>query len=76
ALRDALQSGAAVTRAAVDAGFNSPSRLYESVPRELGMSPSAFRRKGAGRKIDYATADTRLGVVVVAATIKGISKFA
>ncbi len=76
ALRDALQSGAAVTRAAVDAGFNSPSRLYESVPRELGMSPSAFRRKGAGLKIDYATADTRLGVVLVAATSKGICKIA
>lgn len=70
------QYQAAVTRAAVDAGFNSPSRLYESVPRELGMSPSAFRRKGAGLTIDYATADTRLGVVLVAATSKGICKIA
>ncbi|MCS6602048.1 methylated-DNA--[protein]-cysteine S-methyltransferase [Burkholderia pseudomallei] len=63
-------------QAAQRAGFNSPSRLYESVPRELGMSPSAFRRKGAGLKIDYATADTRLGVVLVAATSKGICKIA
>ncbi|KVE33465.1 bifunctional DNA-binding transcriptional regulator/O6-methylguanine-DNA methyltransferase Ada [Burkholderia sp. TSV86] len=76
ALREALQSGAAVTRAAVDAGFNSSSRLYESVPRELGMLPSAFRRKGAGLTIAYATADTPLGMVLVAATDKGICKIA
>jgi len=76
ALRDALQRGQPVTRAAADAGFNSPSRLYASVPRELGMTPSAFRRQGAGLRIDYATATTPLGAVLVAATAQGICRIA
>ncbi|MGU7783329.1 bifunctional DNA-binding transcriptional regulator/O6-methylguanine-DNA methyltransferase Ada [Burkholderia sp. PU8-34] len=76
ALRQALQSGQPVTQAAIDAGFNSPSRLYASVPRELGMAPSAFRRHGAGLRIDYATAPTSLGMVLVAATGQGICRIA
>ncbi|MBI0326858.1 bifunctional DNA-binding transcriptional regulator/O6-methylguanine-DNA methyltransferase Ada [Burkholderia plantarii] len=76
ALRDALQSGAAVTRAAVDAGYQSSSRVYEAVPRELGMAPSDFRRKGAGLRIEYATAPTPLGYVLVGATARGICQIA
>ncbi|AJK48090.1 bifunctional DNA-binding transcriptional regulator/O6-methylguanine-DNA methyltransferase Ada [Burkholderia plantarii] len=76
ALRDALQGGAAVTRAAVDAGYQSSSRVYEAVPRELGMAPSDFRRKGAGLRIEYATAPTPLGHVLVGATARGICQIA
>lgn len=75
-LRDALAQGADVTRASADAGFNSSSRLYESVAGELGMAPSAFRRKGAGLTIRYAGAATPLGRVLVAATEKGICRIA
>ena len=74
ALRDALQRGTDVTRATVDAGFGSPSRMYESAPGELGMAPSAYRRKGAGLTVHYASAPTSLGSVLVAATAKGICK--
>jgi AraC family transcriptional regulator, regulatory protein of adaptative response / methylated-DNA-[protein]-cysteine methyltransferase len=74
ALRDALQRGSDVTRAAVDAGFGSPSRMYESASTELGMAPSAYRRKGAGLTVHYACAPTALGLVLVAATSKGICK--
>lgn len=74
ALRDALQSGADVTRATLDAGFGSPSRMYDSAPAELGMAPSAYRRKGAGLTVRYASAPTSLGFVLVAATGKGICK--
>jgi AraC family transcriptional regulator of adaptative response/methylated-DNA-[protein]-cysteine methyltransferase len=74
ALRDALQSGADVTRATLDAGFGSPSRMYDSAPAELGMAPSAYRRKGAGLTVRYAGAPTSLGFVLVAATDKGICK--
>lgn len=74
ALRDALQSGSDVTRATLDAGFGSPSRMYESASAELGMAPSAFRRKGAGLTVRYASASTSLGFVLVAATDKGICK--
>jgi len=76
ALRGALERGAAVTRASVDAGFGSPSRLYHSAPGELGMAPSAYRRRGAGRAIRYASAPTPLGVALVAATDKGICRIA
>ncbi|NKJ46990.1 bifunctional transcriptional regulator/O6-methylguanine-DNA methyltransferase [Burkholderia sp. SG-MS1] len=74
ALRDALQSGADVTRATLDAGFGSPSRMYDSAAAELGMAPSAYRRKGAGLTVRYACAPTSLGFVLVAATDKGICK--
>jgi AraC family transcriptional regulator, regulatory protein of adaptative response / methylated-DNA-[protein]-cysteine methyltransferase len=74
ALRDALQRGTGVTRATVDAGFGSPSRMYESAPAELGMAPSAYRRKGAGLTVYYACAPTSLGFVLVATTTKGICK--
>ncbi|MFC5429233.1 bifunctional DNA-binding transcriptional regulator/O6-methylguanine-DNA methyltransferase Ada [Paraburkholderia denitrificans] len=75
-LRDALGQGANVTRASADAGFGSTSRLYQSVPAELGMAPSAYRRKGAGLTIRYASAPTPLGLVLVAATDKGICQIA
>jgi len=75
-LRDALTQGADVTRASADAGFGSSSRLYESVPAELGMAPSAYRRKGAGLTIRYGAAPTPLGRVLVAATDKGICRIA
>jgi AraC family transcriptional regulator, regulatory protein of adaptative response / methylated-DNA-[protein]-cysteine methyltransferase len=75
-LRDALTQGAGVTRASNDAGFGSSSRLYESVPGELGMAPSAYRRKGAGLTIRYASAPTPLGIVLVATTGRGICKIA
>jgi AraC family transcriptional regulator of adaptative response/methylated-DNA-[protein]-cysteine methyltransferase len=75
-LRDALGEGADVTRASADAGFGSSSRLYHSVPGELGMAPSAYRRKGAGLTIRYACAPTPLGFVLIAATEKGICRIA
>jgi AraC family transcriptional regulator of adaptative response/methylated-DNA-[protein]-cysteine methyltransferase len=74
ALRDALQSGSDVTRATLDAGFGSPSRMYDSASAELGMAPSAFRRKGAGLTVRYASAPTSLGFVLVAATDRGVCK--
>jgi AraC family transcriptional regulator of adaptative response/methylated-DNA-[protein]-cysteine methyltransferase len=38
------------------------------------MAPSAYRRKGAGLTVRYASAPTPLGFVLVAATDKGICK--
>lgn len=75
-LRDALQRGEAVTRAALDAGFNSPSRLYDSVAGELGMAPSAYRKHGEGLRVHFACAPTALGPVLVAATDRGICRIA
>ncbi len=46
--------------------------MYDAAPAELGMTPSAYRRKGAGSTVRYALADTPLGIVLVAATDKGV----
>ena len=67
----ALQSGATVTAAIYDAGFNSPSRVYEG-GAAFAMTPSAYRRRGAGETLRIATAPCALGTVVVAATAKGV----
>ena len=75
-LRDALQRGEGVTRAALDAGYNSPSRLYDSVAGELGMAPSAYRKQGEGLRVHFACAPTALGPVLVAATERGICRIA
>ena len=76
ALRGALQRGDDVTRAMHDAGFGSTSRMYDAAPAELGMTPSTYRRKGAGLVVHFATAQTALGIVLIAATAKGICKIA
>ena len=72
ALKKGLRSGASVTAAIYDAGFGSSSRVYERVDTRLGMTPSAYRAGGEGLEISYATADTPLGLMMVAATDRGL----
>ena len=48
--------------------------MYDAATAELGMAPSAYRRKGAGRTVRFAIARTSLGNVLVAATETGICK--
>ncbi len=72
----ALQRGGTVTRIALGAGFHSLSQFYAATRAELGMPPSAFRRKGVGLRIKYATAPTLLGFVLIAATTKGMCRIA
>lgn len=67
-----LQKGDDVTTAMYEAGFNSPSRLYERSTSALGMTPSAYRAGGPGQKIRYTIADSSLGRVLIAATDKGV----
>jgi AraC family transcriptional regulator of adaptative response/methylated-DNA-[protein]-cysteine methyltransferase len=75
-LRDGLRRGENVTQAMHAAGFSSVSRMYDAAPAELGMTPSTYRKKGAGLTVRYATAATPLGRVLVAATDKGICRIA
>jgi AraC family transcriptional regulator of adaptative response/methylated-DNA-[protein]-cysteine methyltransferase len=70
--RTRLQKGDDVTTAMYEAGFNSPSRLYERSTSALGMTPSAYKSGGAGMKIGFTIADTSLGRVLVAQTEKGV----
>jgi len=61
-----------VTRALVDAGYGSPSRVYEDGAARLGMPPGAYREGGAGLRIHWSVIDTALGRALVAATERGI----
>jgi AraC family transcriptional regulator, regulatory protein of adaptative response / methylated-DNA-[protein]-cysteine methyltransferase len=70
--RTRLQKGDDVTTAMYEAGFQSPSRLYERSTSALGMTPSVYKAGGAGMKIAFTIADTTLGQVLVAQTDKGI----
>lgn len=67
-----IKSGADVTSAMYEAGFNSPSRLYENVSEKLGMTPKTYAKKGKNMQINYTITDCSLGKLLVARTAKGV----
>jgi len=67
-----LRQGDDVTGAMFDAGYGSSSRFYERAAPKLGMSPSTYRRGGAGMSIHYAIVDSSLGRLMVASTSRGV----
>ncbi|QIG79262.1 bifunctional DNA-binding transcriptional regulator/O6-methylguanine-DNA methyltransferase Ada [Stakelama tenebrarum] len=71
---DALEKETRVTDAIYEAGYSAPSRFYESAGDRLGMTPSAWKRGGAGVTIRWTIADTTLGRLFVAATDKGLCR--
>jgi AraC family transcriptional regulator of adaptative response/methylated-DNA-[protein]-cysteine methyltransferase len=72
AFRERLRSGDAVTDAVYAAGFGSPSRVYERVSRRMGMTPGQYRKGGDGLAISYATTTTPVGLLLMAATDRGL----
>jgi AraC family transcriptional regulator of adaptative response/methylated-DNA-[protein]-cysteine methyltransferase len=71
--RKALRRGESVSDAMYGAGYGSPSRVYESSDKALGMTPATYAKGGAGAEIGYTTVDSDYGRVLVAATHKGIA---
>lgn len=71
-VREALGTAARVTDAIYDAGYGSSGRFYEAAPAVLGMTPTVFRAGGADLTIRYATTSCSLGMVLVAATERGV----
>ena len=71
--RKALREGETVADALYGAGYGSPSRVYETSDKALGMTPATYAKGGAGAHIDYTTVDSDYGRVLVAATQKGIA---
>ena len=67
-----LQSGWDITGAMYDAGYGSSSRLYEESSSNMGMSPASYRRGAKGVSIAYTTVTCTLGMLLVAATEKGV----
>jgi AraC family transcriptional regulator, regulatory protein of adaptative response / methylated-DNA-[protein]-cysteine methyltransferase len=72
ALRKKLGRASSVTESVYDAGYSSSSRFYESAARELGMPPSTWRKGGRGQAIQFTTFASPLGLVLLAATEKGV----
>jgi len=72
ALKSALRDGADVSSALYDAGYGSPSRVYEAGAAKLGMTPARYRAGGVGETIHWSVVATALGSALVAATARGI----
>jgi AraC family transcriptional regulator of adaptative response/methylated-DNA-[protein]-cysteine methyltransferase len=70
--RAALQQGHDVTAAIYEAGYGSPSRVYDGKPTGDGMSPATYRRGGAGTAVGHTIVDCALGRLLVAATPRGV----
>jgi AraC family transcriptional regulator of adaptative response/methylated-DNA-[protein]-cysteine methyltransferase len=70
-LKTSLRDGRDVTSAIYEAGYGSPSRVYEAAPTGT-ISLSNYRRGGAGMRIAYSIIDSAIGQVLVAATGEGV----
>lgn len=71
-LRTSLRDGRDITTAIYEAGYGSPSRVYEAAPTGKGMSLSTYRKGGAGMRISYSIIQSFVGRVLVAATDMGV----
>lgn len=71
-LKRELRAGSDVTRAVYEAGYGSPSRVYEDGAARLGMPPLAYRRGGDGLHIRWSIVGTALGRALVAVTERGV----
>lgn len=71
-LRASLREGRDVSAALYDAGYGSPSRVYETGAARLGMTPARYRAGGDGEEVRWSLVDTVLGQALVATTQRGI----
>jgi AraC family transcriptional regulator of adaptative response/methylated-DNA-[protein]-cysteine methyltransferase len=71
-VREELSRSATVTEAIYGAGFNSNGRFYATSSEVLGMTPSQFRSGAPNSEIKFAIRDCTLGLVLVAASDKGV----
>lgn len=70
--KTALKRRSTVSPALYEAGFSSPSRVYERADRDLGMTPAAYQRGGAGLEVRFTVVPSPLGRLLVAGTERGI----
>ncbi len=71
-LKPSLRRAGDVTEAVYDAGYGSASRVYERADTRLGMTPGEYRRGGEGITISYASVESPVGLMLMAATDRGI----
>jgi AraC family transcriptional regulator of adaptative response/methylated-DNA-[protein]-cysteine methyltransferase len=71
-LKRALREGNDVSAALYDAGYGSPTRVYEAGAAKHGMTPARYRAGGEGESLRWSTVETALGTALVAASARGI----
>ena len=76
AMTETLAANGRVTDAIYDSGYSGPGRFYAEARDRLGMTPTRWRDGGRGETIGWATAETSLGTILVAATERGICRLA
>ncbi|MCH2058677.1 MAG: methylated-DNA--[protein]-cysteine S-methyltransferase [Thalassotalea sp.] len=67
-----LRASGSVTDAIFESGIESTSVIYGRMKSHLGMTPKKYREGGEGVQISYALGATNLGLVLIAATSKGL----
>jgi AraC family transcriptional regulator of adaptative response/methylated-DNA-[protein]-cysteine methyltransferase len=75
-LAQSLAENERVTDAIYEAGYSGPGRFYADAKARLGMTPTVWRGGGRGETIRWATTETDLGTMMVAATQRGICRLA
>lgn len=71
-LKGGLQAQKPIDAAVYDAGYGSASRVYENAAERLGMTPAQYRRGGEGVSISYASLQSPAGLMLIAATDRGV----
>lgn len=71
-----LRQGEDVLSAAAKSGFASPGRLHDAVVQRRGFTPGELRRRGEGVAITFGFFETQVGVVMLAATPRGLCALA
>jgi AraC family transcriptional regulator of adaptative response/methylated-DNA-[protein]-cysteine methyltransferase len=71
-VRKELTQSATVTEAIYAAGFNSNGPFYAKSSKILGMTPRVFRQGAPSTAIRFAIGQSSLGLILVAASEKGI----
>ena len=71
-VRQTLAETGSVTEAIYASGFNSNGRFYAASSDMLGMTPRDFRAGGADIEIRFAIGESSLGLVLVAASGRGV----
>jgi len=70
--RTALDDGATVLDAALDAGLSGPSRLHDLFIAHEALTPGEVRRRGAGVELRYGYAPTPFGRALLVLAPRGL----
>lgn len=71
-VRQNLLGAPSVTQAVYSSGYATPSRFYDESIEVIGMKPAEYRSGAKGIAIRVAVTQTTLGMMLVAATDKGL----